>query len=70
MVRIGPRVTISRKGFMVIDIRGSKDIILEAYRASIGFLGFYREGYGSVTDGIAFVHRARQRQAVKSTGNL
>ena len=48
----GPMVVALREDSTAMDPRRCKDITLEAYRDAVDYLGFYRDGQGSVTDGI------------------
>ncbi|KAM0724063.1 hypothetical protein Q7P37_000243 [Cladosporium fusiforme] len=52
MIWAGPMVIAVREDSTAMDPRRCKDITLEAYRDAIDYLGFYRDGHGSVTDGI------------------
>jgi hypothetical protein len=45
-------IVVLREDSTVMIPRLSKDISLEAYRDLIDYLGFYRDGEGSITDGI------------------
>jgi hypothetical protein len=52
MIWAGPMVIVMREDSAVMDPRRCKDITLEAYRDAIDYLGFYRDGHGSMIDGI------------------
>ena len=52
MIWAGPIVIALREDSTAMDPRRCKDITLEVYRDAIDYLGFYRDGHGSVTDGI------------------
>jgi hypothetical protein len=65
-------VIVMREDSTVMDPRLCKDITLEAYRDAIDYLGFYRDGHGSVIDGIgaraAFAKRVLESKSGKTVG--
>lgn len=72
MIWAGPMVIVAREDSTAMDPRRCKDITLEAYRDAIDYLGFYRDGHGSVTDGIGattpFAKRLLGRRSGKVAG--
>jgi hypothetical protein len=65
-------VIVMREDSTVMDPRLCKDITLEAYRDTIDYLGFYRDGNGSVIDGIGaratFAKRVLESKGGKTVG--
>jgi hypothetical protein len=72
MIWAGPMVIVMREDSTVMDPRLCKDITLEAYRDTIDYLGFYRDGNGSVIDGIGaratFAKRVLESKGGKTVG--
>ena len=68
----GPMVIAAREDSTAMDPRRCKDVTLEAYRDAIDYLGFYRDGHGSVSDGIGattpFAKRLLDRRSGKVVG--
>lgn len=65
-------VIAAREDSTAIDPQRCKDVTLEAYRDAIDYLGFHREGLGSVTDGVGattpFAKRLLGRRSGKVAG--
>jgi hypothetical protein len=72
MIWTGTTVIVMRKDSTIMDPRPCKDITLEAYRDTIDYLGFYRDGHSSVIDGIgaraAFAKRVLESKGGKTVG--
>jgi len=68
----GPMVIAAREDSTAMDPRRCKDVTLEAYRDAIDYLGFYRDGHGSVSDSIGattpFAKRLLDRRSGKVVG--
>lgn len=72
MIWKGPMVIALREDSAAMDPPRCKDITLEAYRDAIDYLGFYRDGHGSVTDGFGaetpFAERLLGSRSGKTVG--